>query len=106
MLSYGRKINELVNKYFQTNNKKQLTADFNKWVAIEKTKQIVKNPQKPVTKAQKKQGKIEEKKVEEKGQLEGFEVIDVVNVHMEKEVSEKKGKKIIKLEVFITYEVK
>jgi len=24
MLSYGRKINELVNKYFQTNNKKNL----------------------------------------------------------------------------------
>jgi len=37
MLVIGRKVNEFTNKYFQTNNKKQLLSDFNKWIAIEKT---------------------------------------------------------------------
>ena len=36
MLVIGRKINEFVNHYFQTDNKKKLLADFNKWIAIEK----------------------------------------------------------------------
>lgn len=36
MLTIGRKINEFVNRYFQSNNKKQLQASFNKWVTIEK----------------------------------------------------------------------
>lgn len=36
MLSYGRSVNELVNKYFQNNNLKQLMAGFKKWVLIEK----------------------------------------------------------------------
>ncbi len=40
MLVIGRKINEFTNRYFQTNNKKQLLADFNKWIAIEKTNYI------------------------------------------------------------------
>jgi DNA mismatch repair protein MutS2 len=40
MLVIGRKINELTNRYFQTNNKKQLLADFNKWIAIEKTNHL------------------------------------------------------------------
>ncbi len=53
MLSLGRKTNELLNKYFQTNNKKELTANFNKWVADEKVKRAKKNPVKPTTKAQK-----------------------------------------------------
>ena len=38
MLAYGRKINEFTNKYFQNNNKKQLFADFLKWVTIEHAK--------------------------------------------------------------------
>jgi len=38
MLSMGRKTNELLNKYLQTNNKKELTTSFNKWVADEKVK--------------------------------------------------------------------
>ena len=53
MLSLGRKTNELLNKYFQTNNKKELTINFNKWVADEKVKRAKKNPVKPTTKAQK-----------------------------------------------------
>ena len=46
MLSLGRKTNELLNKYFQTNNKKELTTNFNKWVADEKVKRAKKNPKK------------------------------------------------------------
>jgi len=38
MISSGRKVNELLNKYFQTNNKKQLLAEFTKWATIEKSK--------------------------------------------------------------------
>ncbi len=38
MLSYGRKINELTNRYFQKKNKKELIGDFLKWVSIEQTK--------------------------------------------------------------------
>ena len=54
MLSLGRKINELLNKYFQTNNKKELSANFFKWVMAEKTKHIKKNPPKKKTKQEKK----------------------------------------------------
>jgi DNA mismatch repair protein MutS2 len=38
MLSYGRKTNELLNKFFQTRNKKELRDDFMKWSLIEQTK--------------------------------------------------------------------
>ncbi len=38
MLSYGRKTNELLNKFFQTKNKKELISGFNKWVTIEQAK--------------------------------------------------------------------
>jgi DNA mismatch repair protein MutS2 len=38
MLSLGRKTNELLNKSLQTNNKKELTVNINKWVADEKVK--------------------------------------------------------------------
>ena len=40
MLVIGRKVNEFTNRYFQTNSKKQLLADFNKWIAIEKTNHL------------------------------------------------------------------
>ena len=38
MLSYGRKTNELLNKFFQTRNKKELREEFMKWSLIEQTK--------------------------------------------------------------------
>ncbi|MDO9260929.1 MAG: DNA mismatch repair protein MutS, partial [Flavobacteriaceae bacterium] len=44
MLVYGRKVNELANKYFQSNNKKQFLSDFNLWIATEKEKYQKKNP--------------------------------------------------------------
>lgn len=91
MLYYGRKFNELVNKYFQTNNKKAFTADLNKWVAIEKTKHLKKNPPKPKTKAQKKQVKVEKKKVEEKLKIIEKEVVVAVEkVRVVKEIEAKK----------------
>ena len=91
MLYYGRKFNELVNKYFQTNNKKEFTAELNKWVAIEKTKHLKKDPPKPKTKAQKKQVKVEKKKVEEKLKvIEKEVVVAVEKVRVVKEIEAKK----------------
>ncbi|MCF6214165.1 MAG: DNA mismatch repair protein MutS [Flavobacteriaceae bacterium] len=42
MLTYGRKVNELLNRFFQTKNKKKLLADFFNWTAAEQTKHIKK----------------------------------------------------------------
>lgn len=55
MLQYGRSVNEMTNKYFQSGNKKQLLAEFNEWVQAEKVKFMKKNPP-----------KIEKKNLEEK----------------------------------------
>jgi len=38
MLSFGRKSNEFIHKFFQTKNKKQLQAEFLKWAMIEQSK--------------------------------------------------------------------
>ncbi len=38
MLTYGRKSNEIIHKFFQTKNKKQLQSDFVKWAMIEQDK--------------------------------------------------------------------
>ncbi|WP_299157418.1 DNA mismatch repair protein MutS [uncultured Tenacibaculum sp.] len=54
MLSLGRKTNELLNKYFQTNNKKELSTNFLKWVMSEKTKYTKKNPPQKKSKLEKK----------------------------------------------------
>jgi DNA mismatch repair protein MutS2 len=45
MLSFGRKTNEILNRFFQTKNKKELRESFTKWSLIEQTKseQIKKN---------------------------------------------------------------
>ena len=91
MLSYGRKTNELLHKYFQTNNKKELQAEFNKWVLIEKTKHAKLNP--PVKK-NKTQKKIEKQVVKKKeAQLQKIEkevIAKVVEVRKEKEIIAKK----------------
>ncbi|OIQ37602.1 MAG: DNA mismatch repair protein MutS [Bacteroidetes bacterium MedPE-SWsnd-G1] len=65
MLVSGRKANDLLNKYFQTNNKKELIAEFLKWATIERTKHLKKNPPKKKTKAEKKQQKVVAKKKQE-----------------------------------------
>ena len=85
MLSLGRKTNELLNKYFQTNNKKELNTNFNKWVADEKVKHIKKNPVKPKTKSQKQKAKIVAKQIKETIEKVEKEVLEkVVEVRKEK----------------------
>lgn len=81
MLILGRKINEFLNKYFQTNNKKELNANFSKWVIAERTKHLKKNPPKPKTKAQKKvekQQEIKQKEVLKKVEKEVLDKVDQV----------------------------
>ena len=91
MLSLGRKTNELLNKYFQTNNKKELNANFNKWVADEKVKHTKKNPVKPKTKAQKQKAKVNEKKKQEVIKKVEKEVLEkVIEVRKEKKIEAEK----------------
>ncbi len=88
MLSLGRKVNELIHRYFQTNNKKQLTTDFNKWVATEKTKHLKKNPPKPKTKLQKEQVKEKKQQVEKKLKTTEVEVLtEVIKVRKTKRIA-------------------
>ena len=103
MLYYGRKFNELVNKYFQTNNKKEFTAELNKWVTIEKTKNLKNKPPLPKTKAQKKKVKVETKKVEEK--LKTIEKEVVVAVEKVRFVKEIEAKKVAKQKADYVFKV-
>ncbi|SNR32472.1 endonuclease MutS2 [Lutibacter flavus] len=103
MLAYGRKINELVNKYLQTNNKKELNLEFNNWISLEKTKFLKKNPPKPKTKAQKKQVKVEKKKVEEK--LVSIEKEVLVEVTKVRENLKTEAKKIAKQKADYTFKI-
>ena len=94
ILSLGRKVNELIHRYFQTNNKKQLTTDFNKWVATEKTKHLKKNPPKPKTKLQKKQVKEKKQQVEKKLKTTEVEVLsEVIKVRKIKKIAAAKIEK-------------
>jgi DNA mismatch repair protein MutS2 len=91
MLTLGRKTNELLNKYFQTNNKKELSTDFFKWVAAENTKRIKKAPLKKQTKLEKKESKViaeKQKQVIKKIEKEVLE--KVVKVRAEKKEEAKK----------------
>ena len=91
MLSLGRKINELLNKYFQTNNKKELTTNFNKWIADEKVKRAKKNPIGPKTKTQKQKAKVVEKQIQQIIEKVEKEVLEkVVEVRKEKKVAKEK----------------
>ncbi|MDP3312116.1 DNA mismatch repair protein MutS [Lutibacter sp.] len=90
MLTYGRKINELINSYFQTNNKKIFTSEFNKWVLIEKGKYLKKNPPLPITKVEKKQQAVEKKLVVEKLKSTETEVLhEVKKVRIQKHAEAK-----------------
>jgi len=94
MLSLGRKLNELLNKYFQTNNKKELSANFFKWVAAEKTKFTKKNPPKKKTKQEKAKEKETEAKQKQAIQKVEQEVLKkVVEVRKEKKEEAKKEAK-------------
>lgn len=91
MLSIGRKINEISNLYFQTNNKKKLLADFMKWTLIEKNKYAKLHKTKKKTKSQKKQEKIDTSKVEKKIKEVKKEVLfEVKKIRVQKNNIEKK----------------
>ena len=94
MLSMGRKLNELSNNYFQTNNKKKLLADFMKWMLIEKSKHAQKHKDDSKSKAVKKQLKNEKATNEKKLEAVKKEVlIAVKKVRQEKKRVEKKAAK-------------
>jgi DNA mismatch repair protein MutS2 len=81
MLQYGRVVNEMSNRYFQTDNKKQLMTEFQNWIQGEKVKFTKKNPPVKRTKEEKKEilkvQEIKEKEVKiiEKEVLKEVEVI-------------------------------
>ena len=91
MLSLGRKTNELLNKYFQTNNKKELSTEFLKWVLAEKVKHTKKNPPKKKTKTEKAKEKVaSQKKTAIVKQIEKEVLEKVVEVRKEKKIEAKK----------------
>jgi len=91
MLSIGRKINEISNNYFQTNNKKKLLADFMRWTLIEKNKYTKLHKTEKKTKSQKKLQKITTKKTIEKLTTIKKEVlIEVKKIRKQKNDIEKK----------------
>lgn len=92
MLSIGRKINEISNRYFQTSNKKELFASLFKWVTIEKSKYDKNKPAKPNSKPAKKRLKEVEKKKTETLKKTEQEILNKVAV-----VRIEKKKKAIKL---------
>tara|TARA_R110002073_G_scaffold8207_1_gene45582 strand:+ start:29241 stop:31445 length:2205 start_codon:yes stop_codon:yes gene_type:complete len=103
MLSLGRKTNEFLNKYFQTNNKKELTTNFLAWVAVEKTKYLKKGPIKPKTKVQKKEERAKEVKKKEVIQKIEKEVLQkVVEV---RKVKKEEAKKIAKAKADYVFKV-
>ena len=91
MLSLGRKMNEFLNKFFQTNNKKELLTSFNKWVADERVKHLKKNPEKPKSISQKQQAIIHKKRKEEIiKQVENEVLKKVVKVREEMKIEAEK----------------
>lgn len=91
MLSFGRKSNELLYKYFQTNNKKELLAEFNKWVLIEKTKYLKLHPPVKKNKTQKKKEKQIRKEKEVALEKVETEILEKVKeVRKEKVIAAKK----------------
>ncbi|MDJ0645259.1 MAG: DNA mismatch repair protein MutS [Flavobacteriaceae bacterium] len=101
MLTIGRKFNELSNKYFQTNNKKQFIADVMKWAAIEKSKHQKKNKPKTKTekKAAKKHAQQQKQKLEEvkKEVLEEVKKVQKVKALVAKKIAKEKADYTYKL---------
>ncbi|WP_196893467.1 endonuclease MutS2 [Aureivirga marina] len=88
MLNMGRKVNDIANKFFQTKNKKQMIAEFTKWMAIEQSKHIAKNP--PVPKQEKKKVKQEKKEQEKKMKVVEKEVLKKIEVVREEKKEQAK----------------
>ena len=94
MLSIGRKINEISNLYFQTNNKKKLLADFMKWTLIEKNKYTKLHKTEKKTKSQKKQQNIlAEKTAKKLNEVKKEVLIEVKKIRTQKNNIEKKAAK-------------
>ncbi len=90
ILSIGRKTNEMLNKYFQTNNKKEFKTNMDKWVLIEKTKYDKAHPKVKKTKPQKAKEKQQKTKAAIALKKTETEVLDkVVAVREEKKKQEK-----------------
>lgn len=90
ILSIGRKTNELLNKYFQTNNKKEFKSELDKWVIIEKSKYDTAHPKTKKTKPQKNKEKTAHKKAEIALKKTEQEVLTkVIEVRKEKAKEEK-----------------
>lgn len=90
MLSIGRRINELSNNFFQTNNKKKLLADFMKWILMEKNKYAEKNKTVTKSKAAVKKEKLNKVAVEKKLESTRKEVLVAVKkIRHKKKVVEK-----------------
>ncbi len=113
MLSFGRKTNELFNRFFQTGNKKQLISEFTKWSLIEKTRfeekkkekieaeRLKKNDEKerPLSKRERtrinKQLKLEEKKKREALKEIEKKVIPEIEKVREEKKQEKREKALV-----------
>ncbi len=91
MLQYGRDINQLLHRYFQTNNKKQLSLDFNKWVQAERVRFTKKNPPKKTSKSQKKVERVVQQKKQNKLKETEKEVLKAVVKVRENKVKETKA---------------
>ena len=90
MLFIGRKINELSNNFFQTNNKKKLLADFMKWIMMEKNKYAEKNKTVTKSKATVKKEKLNKVAVKKKLESTRKEVLVAVKkIRHKKKVVEK-----------------
>jgi DNA mismatch repair protein MutS2 len=92
MIQLGRVFNEWLNKYFQSNNKKQLLSDFQKFVQAEKVKYTKKNPPKKQTKVEKQKQKKQLQKEENKLKHTEKEVLKKVKVIREKVQKEHQAK--------------
>jgi DNA mismatch repair protein MutS2 len=90
MLSYGRKSNEFIHKFFQTKNKKQLQDEFLKWAMIEQARyEKVKNEK--IDLEQKKKNDLKEKPLSKRERTK-------INkkIRLEQKIKEEQLKKIEK----------
>jgi len=93
MLTYGRKTNELLNRFFQTKSKKKLTADFFNWVNVEQTKYVKKTTpttKEKKTKATKQKTTKQQKAVKEKLKQTEKKVLEEVAVIKKSEAKKAK----------------
>jgi len=91
MLTYGRKINELIFRYFQTKNKKQLLSDFMAFTTSEQTKYLKRTTPsvKKITKVQKQ--KAIEKRKAAAAKLKKVEIDVLKEVAVIKKIESKKA---------------